>query len=32
MTRAFPHPYTLRDAESWITLATSDDARTLLCD
>ncbi len=24
MTRAFPHPYTLRDAVSWITLATSD--------
>lgn len=24
MTRAFPHPYTLRDAESWISLATSD--------
>lgn len=24
MTRAFPHPYTLWDADRWITLATSD--------
>jgi RimJ/RimL family protein N-acetyltransferase len=24
MTRAFPHPYTRRDAERWIALATSD--------
>jgi ribosomal-protein-alanine N-acetyltransferase len=24
MTRAFPHPYTLRDAEEWIAISTSD--------
>jgi [ribosomal protein S5]-alanine N-acetyltransferase len=23
MTRAFPHPYTLRDADEWISIATS---------
>jgi RimJ/RimL family protein N-acetyltransferase len=26
MTRAFPHPYTQRDADDWIALATSDTA------
>lgn len=27
MTRAFPHPYTQRDADDWIALATSDTAQ-----
>ena len=30
MTRRFPHPYTLRDAEEWIAFATADPRRRIL--
>jgi ribosomal-protein-alanine N-acetyltransferase len=30
MTRRFPHPYTLRDAEEWIAFATADPHRRIL--
>jgi [ribosomal protein S5]-alanine N-acetyltransferase len=32
MTRAFPHPYTQRDAERWIAIATGDSRETFCAD